>query len=436
MVIIGGGFAGLAAGVELSDRGYSVELLERRNRLGGRAYSLIDSKTGDTIDNGQHLFMRCYRATVAFLEKIGCLDRLKFQDRLRVDFLDRENGFIAFECANFFPPLHILAGLFRMKGLTAGDKLRALKLGNAIRSGNGNLRLTVSDWLARLNQSENINERFWNPFAIATLNESPDTASAKMLKVVLKEAFLGSRQDSCIGISSVGLSDLYTDGARSYIEARGGNLHISAQVAKLVIENGQVRAVELKSGERIEADYFISAVPHTAFLEIIPEEMRRKEFANLERLSSSPILSINLWFDRPVIDRAFVGLIGTKVQWLFNKDLIVRDSKASNHLALIISAARGFVDMTKDELVDMALSELRDILPASRAAQLMHSQIVKEREATLAHTVESDSLRPGTRTSLPNLMIAGDWIDTGLPATIESAVLSGNAAADLIAPRD
>lgn len=431
-MIIGGGFAGLAAGVELSDRGYEVELLERRNRLGGRAYSFIDAKTGDTVDNGQHLFMRCYKETVAFLEKIGRLDRLQFQDRLRVEFLDRENGFITFECADTFPPLHILAGLFRMKGLTAGDKLRALKLGNAIRSKNGHKRLTVSEWLARLNQSVNISERFWNPLAIATLNESPDTASAKMMAVVLREAFTGSREDSCIGISSVGLGDLYTDGARDFIEARGGRVQTNAQVGNLLIENGQVSGVELKSGERVAADYFISAVPHTAFLEIIPEEMRRREFASVERLSSSPILSINLWFDRPVIDRTFVGLIGTKVQWIFNKDLIVRGSRSSNHLALIISAARGFVDMTKDELVEMALLELREMIPSSRPAQLLHSQIVKEREATIAHTVESDSLRPGARTSLPNFILAGDWTDTGLPATIESAVLSGNAAADMI----
>jgi len=434
-VIIGGGFAGLAAGVELSDLGYIIELLERRNRLGGRAYSFIDAKTGDTVDNGQHLFMGCYRATIAFLKKIGCLDRLQFQARLRVDFLDRENGFITFECPDLLPPLHILAGLFKMKGLTAGDKLRALKLGGAIRSKNGHLKLTVSEWLSRLNQSANISERFWNPMAIATLNESPETASAKMMKVVLKEAFTGSRRDSSIGISRVGLSDLYTEGARDFIEARGGRVETNAQVARLIIENGRVRAVELKDGARVEADYFISAVPHAAFLEIIPEEMRRSEFAAVERLGSSPIVSINLWFDRPVIDRAFVGLIGTKVQWIFNKDMIARGSKSSNHLALIISAARGFVDMTKDELVEMAMMELREIVPASRPTQLMHSQIVKEREATLAHTVESDSLRPGPRTSLPNLVLAGDWTDTGLPATIESAVLSGQTAAGIVAEK-
>jgi squalene-associated FAD-dependent desaturase len=431
-VIIGGGFAGLAAGVELSERGYEVELLERRNRLGGRAYSFIDARTGDIVDNGQHLFMRCYRATVAFLKKINRLDRLHFQDRLRVEFLDRENGFITFECADTFAPLHILAGLFRMKGLTAGDKLRALKLGNAIRSKNGHEQLTVSKWLARLSQSENISERFWNPLAIATLNESPDTASAKMLAVVLREAFTGTRDDSCIGISKVGLSDLYTDGAQDYIEARSGRVQINAQVSNLVIENGRVAAVELKNGDRVEADYFISAVPHAAFLDILPDEMRRTEFASVEKLDSSPILSINLWFDRPVIDRDFVGMIGTKVQWIFNKDLIVRGSKSSNHLALIISAARGFVDMTKDDLVEMALKELREMIPASRPAQLLHSQIVKEREATLSHTVESDSIRPGASTSLPNFILAGDWTDTGLPATIESAVLSGNVAAELI----
>ena len=178
VIIIGGGFGGLAAGVRLSESGVRILLLERRKYLGGRAYSFLDSKTGDVVDNGQHLFMGCYRHTVDFLKKIGCLGRLKFQDRPRVDFLDRDNGFTSFECAPLPPPMHAVAGLFRMKGITLGDKLRTLKVGRAIqKNGKKGLRaLTVSRWLDQLSQSERIKQRFWYPMAIATLNESPDAA--------------------------------------------------------------------------------------------------------------------------------------------------------------------------------------------------------------------------------------------------------------------
>ncbi|MFY9558053.1 MAG: hydroxysqualene dehydroxylase HpnE [Blastocatellia bacterium] len=433
VVIIGGGFAGLAAGVRLSESGYEVLLLERRNHLGGRAYSFLDSKTGDVVDNGQHLFMGCYRHTIAFLETIGRLDRLKFQERPRVDFLDRD-GFTSFDCPQLPSPLNVLVGLLKMKGLGIGDKLRAFNVGRAIKS-NGRLPangLTVDQWLDELGQSTRIRQRFWYPMVVATLNQSPAIASARMLRVVLREAFGGDSKSARIGISRVGLSDLYTDGASNFIKSRGGDVQTGSQVRRLIIESGVVVAVELKDGERIEGDYVISAVPPEALFAILPDEIKSKEFASLESLGSSPIVSINLWFDRPIIDHEFVGLLGTRSQWIFNKDLILTPGKKSNQVAVIISAARLFVDWTRNDLVDMAISELHELLPASRSAELLHSVIVKEREATLSHTVESDSLRPGATTSIANLILAGDWTDTGLPATIESAVMSGDVAARIV----
>ena len=435
-VIIGGGFAGLTAGVRLSERGWEALVLERRNHLGGRAYSFIDSKTGDIVDNGQHLFMGCYHHTIDFLKTIGTLDRLKFQERPHVDFLDRD-GFASFDCPPLPAPLHVLAGLLRMKGLGVGDKLRALNLRRAITT-NGRFSpdsLTVDQWLGELGQSERIKTRFWNPMVIATLNQSPDIASARMLQVVLKEAFGGGVKNSSIGISRVGLSDLYTGGASDFIKSKGGDVQTGALVQRLIIEGGLVKAVELKDGERIEADCFISAVPPSALVAILPRELKEKEFATLAELDSSPIVSINLWFDRPIIDREFVGLLGTRCQWIFNKDAIITSEQRSNHIAVIISAARDYVEWTRNELVEMAVSELHELLPESRSATVLHSAIVKEREATLSHTVESDRLRPSPRTSIPNLILAGDWTNTGLPATIESAVMSGDVAARIVSTR-
>lgn len=435
IIIIGGGFAGLAAGVELSERGAAVVVLERRGHLGGRAYSFIDQQTGDVVDNGQHLFMGCYHHTIAFLKKIGCLDRLMFQDRPRVDFLDREHGYTSFECPRLPAPLHAVAGLLRMRGITLGDKLGVVKVGRAIQQNGkaGAEALTVKEWLASLGQSERIRERFWYPMAIATLNEDPAVASARMLKVVLKEAFGAGRQATSIGIARVGLSELYTEGATEFIQSRGGEVRTSATVERLVIEGKRIVAVELKGGERLEADAVISAVPHAAFVKMLPDDLRAGEFAAIDKLRAAPIVSINLWFDRSVFDRQFAGLIGTRSQWLFNKNLIVKPTEASNQIAVIISAAHAFVDWTKEQLIEMALGELRELLPESRDAVLLHSRIVKEREATLSHTLESDHLRPGPRTSIANLILAGGWTATGLPDTIESAVLSGHTAAEIAA---
>ena len=435
VVIIGGGFSGLAAAVALSERGHKVLVLEARAQLGGRAYSFTDSKTGDTVDNGQHLFMGCYRHTISFLEKIGTLHKLKFQAAPRVDFLDRTLGLTSFDCPDLPAPINLLMGLFRLDGLTTGDKLRALNVGKAIRasangfSGNG---ITVTEWLDSLGQSDRIKERFWYPMAVATLNERPAVASARMMSVVLKEAFGGSRRNARIGISTVGLSDLYTVAARDFIEARGGEVETNAPVKNFVIENGRARAVVLKDGRSIEADCFISSVTPQALVKLLADDSTDGEFSKVALLESSPIVSINLWFDRSVIDREFVGLLGTKSQWLFNKAKINANATGSNQLAIIISAAHDFVGMTRDDLVELALSELRELIPDARDARLLHGVIVKEREATISHTVESDDLRPGPRTSISNLILAGDWTRTGLPATIESAVMSGNIAAECV----
>ena len=427
VVIIGGGFAGLAAAVELSEGGADVVVLERRKHLGGRAYSFLDAMTGDIVDNGQHLFMACYSNTISFLSKIGTLDKLEFQTAPRVDFLDRENGLTSFACRRLPAPFHALSGILGMKGLTAGDKLRALRVGRALGK-KGPRDETVSGWLKALGQSQRIRERFWNPMTIATLNESPDIASAKMLGKVLEQSFGGGFADSRLGLSRVGLSQLYTSAARAFIESRKGEVRTAAEVGRLVFDGDWVAGCELKSGECLKADSYITAVPPSALGRILPHEVRRRYFPGLLSLTSSPIVSMNLWFDRPVFNHEFAGLLGTRVQWLFNRDLICREARGLNHVAIVISAAYQYTDWTRDELIDLARADLESLIPEVKGARLIHSRVIKEREATISHTTESDRIRPPAATRVGNLILAGDWTDTGLPATIESAVISGRLA--------
>lgn len=433
VTIIGGGFSGLAAAVSLSEQGFDVLVLERRPFLGGRAYSFVDSITGDTVDNGQHLFMACYHNTIQFLNKIHSNNGLRFQDSLKVEFLEAGGRVSRFECPALPAPLNVIAGLARYDSLTLWSKLAAIRAGLALRwTLKDQKNETVSEWLDRLRQPEELRLRFWHPFATATLNERPQNASATMLKAVMNAAFTGSARGAAIGVSRVGLSDLYAGPGRSFIEERSGRVCTRANVRRLIIEGSRVAAIELNTGDRIEADYYISAVPHHAFLKLLPASLRHGEFANLTSLGSSPIISINLWFDRPIVESQFLGLLGANLQWLFNKDRIVTPGAHSNQIALVISAAYGEIDKSSSELVEMALADLHRLLPESRQARLIHKRVIKERDATLSHTVESDHLRPGPRTSLTNLVLAGDWTNTGLPATIESAVLSGHVAARII----
>jgi squalene-associated FAD-dependent desaturase len=433
IVIIGGGFSGLAAAVALSSTDNEVILLERRSHLGGRAYSFKDSGTGDVVDNGQHLFMRCYDETIAFLEKIGSLEKLKFQPRPRIEFLDKD-GFDVFDCPHLPAPWHAVAGLLQLKRLSLRDKLRAARVGRDAQATNpasSHNHITVEQWLDKLGQSQNIKQRFWYPMATATLNQDPHTASAFMMKRVIQDAFGRGPEATSIGIPAVGLSELYTDSARQFVESNGGTVQTSAQVNSLSVRQNRVVSVELRQGGSISADLFISAVTHDALLQMLPDELRKDHFANLDRLETSPIVSINLWFDRPITDRAFIGLLGTRIQWLFNKDVLLDATKPTNQISLIISAARDFVETSKSELVSLALDDLSSLIPESSSAKLLRSVVVKERDATLSHTVVSDDLRPGPQTPIENLILAGDWTATGLPATIESAVLSGKRAAIL-----
>jgi hydroxysqualene dehydroxylase len=440
VLIIGGGFAGLAAAVDLAEAGRRVLLLERRSFLGGRAYSFTDKTTGDTIDNGQHLMMGCYHRTLRFLEKIGSFDKIKFQPDPQVDFLQEEtNGSVtraSFKCPPLPAPLHLLGGLARLKTIGWGDRLRALGVGLAVRMLNGNrdrlAEVTVREWLDSLGQSERIQRRFWRPMALATLNEAPDVASADMFARVIELGFMRKKSDSAMVISRVGLSDLYTPQAQNFVEARGGELRLNADVSQIDFEGDQVAGVTLRSGERIEADAVISAVPYFALRRMLPAEFAAANFPCLDRLKSAPIVSINLWYDEPITDLEFAGLLDSPIEWVFNKNAINQTGHRRQHLALVISGAHDAARRSKEELIALADAEIKRFFPKARGRRPFHAFVVREHDATISHPVGTARLRPSSRTQFDNFFLAGDWTATGLPATIEGAVQSGQDCARIV----
>lgn len=449
ILILGGGFAGLAAAVELADRGLKPTLLERRAFLGGRAYSFTDKTTGDTVDNGQHLMMGCYHHTLRFLEKIGSLHKLKFQASPQVDFLNengsREIRHSTFKCPPLPAPLHLLAGLANLKTLDWRDRINALRVGVALRKLNGNhagrdgelAGITVREWLNRLGQTEQMQRRFWDLVAIATLNETPDRASADMFARVLDQAFMHTRQDSTMVISKTGLSELYTDDAHTFIEARGGQVRLSADVVQLNVDGSRINSVQLRSGEEINADLIISALPYFALRRVLPESVitASPSLRCLSEFSSAPIVSVNLWYAELVTELEFTGLLDSRIEWVFNKNAIAGNPDARpQHLALVISGAHEAAKMPKEELIALATGEMTRFFPRARSQSPLHAFVVREQDATISHTVGVAHLRPRHQTEFDNFFLAGDWTDTGLPATIESAVQSGHECARLVLP--
>ena len=429
VVIIGGGFAGLAAGVRLAERGTCVvNLFERRKHLGGRAYSFTDRATGDTVDNGQHLFMKCYLQTREFLETIGTGDRLRFQEKFRLDFLRPGLGHTALKFPRLLPPpLNLLAGFMRYGPVSLRDVFRLRRVRTALATPLQSC-VTVNEWLEECRQSPAIRKAFWDPLCISALNQQPEAAPARHLTSVLKLAFLGRSDSNLMGYPGVGLGAMYTDAARRFIHRHGGACHVGEAATELrVAEDGRIR-VRLKSGPAVTADAAICAITPPALSRLLPEGLEDLK-VRLKSFYPSPILSVNLWFRAPVLDMPFAGLLTGRMDWIFNKPMLYngRDKASPGHVTLVASAAGRLVDQPDERLVEIALGDLHKFLPETRTIPLEHHLVVRERHATFA--LPKGHAPPPNRTAAPGLYVAGDWTDTGLPATVESAVESGYRAA-------
>jgi len=438
VIVIGGGFAGLSAATALAERNIPVTVVEGRQILGGRAYSFTDPKTGDSVDNGQHLFMGCYRETLKFLRRIDGLERLKVQPSLSVNFAGSGDRRASLRCWPLPAPWHLLSGLARLKTLSWMDRWR-LRYVRAELQKNTPMetldRMTVDQWLTFCRQSDRAKRHLWDLIAIACLNEESRIASAAPFVAVLKQAFFDHPSDSCLALSDVGLSDLYVRGAIQYLQSRGGDVRAKCPVHRLLIRDGQVEGVLLRDGTRLEADAVISAVPPGSLLKLVPEEIVERDtyFSSLTHLRYSPIISIHLWFDQKITDELFVGLLDTHIQWLFNRSRIHREATTKEgYVSLVISGAHDFTDWPDTKILSLALEELRRVFPRAKGAVLLRSLVIKELQATLSPVTGSEALRPASESPIRNLWVAGDWTKTGLPATIESACVSGHRCAELV----
>jgi hydroxysqualene dehydroxylase len=440
VIVIGGGFAGLSAAVELARRGEKVLLLEARPRLGGRATAFTDRHTGERVDNGQHVLLGCYHETFAFLKTIGADENVRLQTTLDVPFIDSQGRRSRLQCPPLKPPWHLLGGLAEWSALGLRDRLAALKLAEPIRIARRQLRgdhsmmaaspgETVQGWLMRNDQTPRLCEMLWEPLALAALNQSPREAAAPMFARVLAQMFGGSATDAAIGIPVRPLDDMYANPARAYIEQRGGQVRTNA-AARIVCDGERVAHVSVQE-ERLTADSVIAAVPWFALADLIvsPPLSLAPVIRAAVGTSPSPIVTVNLWLDRQVLESSFVGLPGRTMQWVFDKrDAFGNDA---SHLSLVSSGAADVFGRGNDELIALAFSEILEALPDARRARLTRATVVREKRATFS-LAPGQPPRPGARTGVQGLTLAGDWIETGLPATIESAVLSGRQAAEAV----
>jgi hypothetical protein len=354
-----------------------------------------------------------------------------------------DEGVATLECPPLRAPLHLLVGLLGLR-VPLPVKLQAIRMGLAVRFGRRPEGLTLAEYFRRCGQGAAARRLLWDPLALAVLNEPVERAAAVLFHRVYQEAFLRDHRASRLVFLRQGWGALL-ERVASYFEGRGGVVRRGARVERLVVENGRAGGVafaqraptraEVAAGRPAEArletaDAVVSAVPPHALRGLLPEEwLTRPPFSVLAQFRGSPIVSVEMWLDRVVVDRPMLGLRDCEVEWVFDKGRLYGRRGAPQHLAFIVSSAYRSASKANAEIVAAAGGALRRYFPAMAGATVERALVLRDPLATFASSPEIEALRPGPDTPLAGLFLAGDWTDTGFPATIEGAVRSGQRAA-------
>jgi zeta-carotene desaturase len=453
VAVVGGGLAGLAAGCVLADSGLAVTLFERRSYLGGRASSYQHPGTGEVVDNCQHVLLGCCTNLVEFYQRIGAEGKIRWYDRLT--FLEPGGRASVIKPSALPAPLHTAPAFLRAACLSLADKM-------AIAAGMAALTPikprdtgeSFLQWLQRHGQTERALERFWKPVLVSALNEEIDFISVPYAAQVLRESFLKSAAAGRMGVPTVPLTELYNR-AGEYISARGGEVRYRSGVESFHAEFADVKL--LVGGPEEAFDFVVLAVPFDSLSRMLPQTTAAEPLRQtLSRFETSPITGIHLWFDRQITDLEHAVLLDRTIQWMFHKSkLLERETPgarngragrpsdgqqdvsatqvAGSYVELVVSSSKNLVEKSRQDIVDLALSELREFFPEARAATLVKSAVIKEVHATYSPRPGIEVYRPQPETVWPRVFLAGDWTATGWPATMEGAVRSGYAAAQCVA---
>lgn len=438
VVVVGGGLAGIAAALRSADAGKRVTLLESRPRLGGAAFSF---KRGElTIDNGQHVFLRCCAAYRWLLDRLGATGKTVLQPRLDIPVLRPDGVTARLQRTPGVPaPAHLTAALARYRLLSPGERLAAVRGALALRlldPADPELdEQTLGHFLRRHGQPPAVIDALWGIVAVATLNIAPDDASLALAAKVFRTGLLDSAPAADVGYADAPLGALHGTAARRALETSGVEVLTGQRVE--AVEAGPKLQVRDRSGTRMLApEHVVLAVPPRVAFQVAPA-LSDTAVAGANKLRTSPIVNVHVVYDRTVTDLDFAAAVGCPVQWIFDRTrssgLHDRNPRAQ-YLAVTVSAADEVIDTPSPELRDRFVQELARLLPRARQAAVLDSFVTRERHATFRQAAGTARLRPGPRSGLDGVWLAGSWTDTGWPDTMESAVRSGVAAAQAALP--
>ena len=427
VLIVGGGIAGMACALRLSQAGAKVTLLETRKKLGGRATSFKDVRSDRWLDNCQHVVLGCCTNYLDLLERLGAREKIIWHTSQF--WLESGGRMSVVERGPLPVPAHFSASFLRAAFLSPGEKFQIARACSRIMrvDRRDHAAQTFAEFLKDTGQTPRVIERFWAPVVVSACNLDCARVSASSALHVFQEGFLAARSAADIGVPGVPLLDLY-ERAESIIAAAGGRVVLGAGVETL-----DETSATTTDGERFHAGAVVCAVPVERVRRIVSPDVQARDdrFARLDAFTHSPILGVHLTFDRPVLPDLpgrtgqpipHAVLVERSTQWIFRKD------DPGCYVHAVISAADDWVDLTEAQIGDRVLTDLRACSPRAQDATLVGVRAVKEKLATFAPVPGLEDSRPEPA-GPSRLVLAGDYTNTGWPATMEGATRSGYAAA-------
>ena len=444
--MIGGGLAGMSCAVALAESGVRVRLFEKKPHLGGRAtsYTLPD---GSEVDNCQHLTLGCCTNLADFFRRVGADKKIRTYDRMYL--MDSHGAHGTMKSGILPPPLHMAPSMMFFGALSTADKRGISRALMTIARAGGSPPciegVTMLDWLERMQQTTTAIAKFWRVVLVSALDEELDRAEARYGIDVFWKTFLANRKGSLIGLPSVPLAELYR-GCGESIARQGGEVKLRAGIREVRVQDGRFADAILEDGSQENADACVVAVPYDALPSLLPKAMSEDggPLAGLRRLRTSPITSVHLWYDRPVMQSPYLALIDYTSQWIFNKTVLyagqarnggaeaAQKNENIQYLQIVISASYDLVQRGRQEIIELCCAELAKVLPKTRTAKLLKSTVIKDVRATFSPAPGVDRFRPAQQSEIENLCLAGDFTRTGWPSTMEGAVRSGYLAAEAL----
>ena len=434
VLILGAGLSGLSSAVHLVSNGFKVTILEKRHFAGGRTFSFSQKFWPYLIDNGPHVMLGCYKTMIELLKITGGEKDLKSQLKLTVPFYQPNQKVAVLKASPLPAPLDMLFGVLGFKLLKWQQKISVIRiffhLDKLTESEDMDL-LSATDWLTANHQDAGIIDLFWRPLILATLNANPDQVSFLQLFRILKIGFLSGKENSRMIFFPEGLTGTLINPALEWLKERGCKIEYRHKVESLHISNNRIKEVKTSRTSYDSFDCLICALPFGSLKELLirSDLLVRSNLNRIKNFKSGAIINFHFWYQGKLMDEPFAAFQNLTHQWLF----VNRTIKNTTHYTIVVSGAENLLSQSKQKIIETFFSDLKVTFPRFNPENVEHFSLATEKNATLICTPNVEKERPDTGPYLSNLFLAGDWTQTGLPPTMESAALSGKLAAGRIA---